>query len=139
MKKKTGFTLIELLVVIAIIGILSGIVLVSLSGAQNRAKDGRMISSMGQLRTAAELYYQNQGNYDAVERDADVAKLIADIIAQNGTVVVATSTASNVSTYCAQTTLNASGKYYCVDSTFRAKDYSADPPCNTTGPVTTCE
>ncbi|HPL72423.1 MAG TPA: type II secretion system protein, partial [Candidatus Pacearchaeota archaeon] len=36
---KKGFTLIELLVVIAIIGILSGTVIVSMSGAQDSAKN----------------------------------------------------------------------------------------------------
>ena len=38
MKKTQGFTLIELLVVIAIIGILSSVVLVSLSGTRVKAK-----------------------------------------------------------------------------------------------------
>ncbi len=38
MKKTQGFTLIELLVVIAIIGILSSVVLVSLSGTREKAR-----------------------------------------------------------------------------------------------------
>ena len=37
MNKRTAFTLIELLVVIAIIGILSGLIIVSVSGAAQKA------------------------------------------------------------------------------------------------------
>ncbi len=51
-----GFTLIELLVVIAIIGILSSVVLASLSTARNKGADARVQSQLQAMRAQAELY-----------------------------------------------------------------------------------
>ena len=82
---KKGFTLIELLVVIAIIGILSGTVIVSMSGAQSTAKDSRIKSALGQMRTAAEVFKfgTGEGYYIGFDAMDQVAKLIAEINIQS--------------------------------------------------------
>lgn len=59
MKSGAGFTLIELLVVIAIIGILAGIMLVSLGGARASARDARRQAAIRQIATAMELCYND--------------------------------------------------------------------------------
>jgi prepilin-type N-terminal cleavage/methylation domain-containing protein len=63
MKITKGFTLIELLVVIAIIGILSSVVLVSLSTARMKARDARRIADFKQIMLALELYYDAKSYY----------------------------------------------------------------------------
>ncbi len=63
MKTLRGFTLIELLVVIAIIGILSSVVLTSLSTAGKKADDAKRLAEMQQLQKALSLYYDDNGVY----------------------------------------------------------------------------
>ena len=116
---KKGFTLIELLVVIAIIGILSGAVVVSMSGAQSSAKDARVKSSLGQIRTAAEIYRYTTGggSYDntTMWSDEAIASLLADIDAQGGSpsVKYATGTAWCVS----KNLISDPTTHWCVSNT----------------------
>ena len=77
MQTKKGFTLIELLVVIAIIGLLSSVVLASLSTAREKSRDARRLSDIGQFQTALELYAdENNGSYPLTAAGLD--QLVTD-------------------------------------------------------------
>jgi len=78
MNKKKGFTLIELLVVIAIIGILSGIVLVSLGEARKKAEDAKIQADLSGARAAAEIFYSDNGSYTGLCDDPTLATYLAD-------------------------------------------------------------
>jgi len=67
--KRKGFTLIELLVVIAIIGLLSSVILASLSSARMKARDAKRLSDMRQVMIALELYYSDNGKYPISDYD----------------------------------------------------------------------
>jgi prepilin-type N-terminal cleavage/methylation domain-containing protein len=60
---KSGFTLVELLVVISIIGLLSSFAIVSLNSARMKARDALRKGDMAQLRTALNLYYDDNNAY----------------------------------------------------------------------------
>ena len=51
------------MVVIAIIGLLSTVVLISLSGVRAKARDARRIQDLKSLQTALEAYYNDNGTY----------------------------------------------------------------------------
>jgi len=130
MQKTKGFTLIELLVVIAIIGILSGLIIVSMSGAQNAAKDARIKSAMDQFRSTAEIYKLTAGTYGSVPTSssactATASTLIATAsdglalcndIESQGTGTLALHVNTTGTAYCIQKVLPG-GITWCLDST----------------------
>ena len=69
--KNKGFTLIELLVVISIIGLLSTVIMTSLSSAKIKAQNTKFIADMNQLKMAFELYRNDKGFYPGENHNED--------------------------------------------------------------------
>jgi len=65
MGKKFGFTLIELLIVIAILGSVALFGLSSFNASKKKARDLERKSSLNQIKTALQLYYNIYGLYPA--------------------------------------------------------------------------
>jgi prepilin-type N-terminal cleavage/methylation domain-containing protein len=78
LSKQGGFTLIELLVVISIIGVLSSVVLASLSSARLKAKDALIRQEVNQMRTLLELEYSDTGSYTALNQNISWIYTYAD-------------------------------------------------------------
>ena len=62
-KSHKAFTLIEVLIVIAIIGLLTTIVLVSITSTRSKARDNRRMAELLTLGKSLEFYYSEHGQY----------------------------------------------------------------------------
>jgi len=136
---KKGFTLIELLVVIAIIGILAGIVLVSLGTARNKGKDSAVQEQLSGLRSQMEIFYSTNNTYTNGCTLASNPQAYAILTgAASSTAATAVNNAyataqvagvvechENGNAWAAQAPLTTAGTYWCVDSTGASKSEPA--------------
>lgn len=159
MNQNRGFTLIELLVVIAIIGILSSVVLASLNSARGKGSDAAIKSQLASIRSQAEIYYDNNGNYGTVAaatsnaqctagtattlvfKDSTVAAQIAGLVNNSGSGnnVVCSTNANPATAYAVAAVLKSdtTGKTaWCVDSGGDSKSETLVTANNATGAIT---
>lgn len=116
LKQLKAFTLIELLVVVAIIGIISSLLMVSIEGVQERARDSRIKNEMNQLGKAVEIYGLIKQDYTSLSSDQEISTLLSSITSQGGTAESNIFISGDGNNYCIFSSLN-SNQSWCIDNT----------------------
>ena len=121
--RKNGFTLVELLVVVAILGILSGIVLYSVSATHTKSRDAQRFKDLETIQAAVEQYYTDQGHYPILTPRGSIATA-SFAAALQSTLPTLPKDPSGGATYLYQS--DAGGNNYCL--VFTAPEVLADFP-----------
>lgn len=127
---KRGFEII-ILIVYFLLAIIGPVAIIVSSGIYrpHPARDARIVSDIVQIRAIAETYRTNKPseNYIGFCENHDLIILQDDIIEQKGTNFLC-NVKEDGAEYCAEVQLR-SGKWWCVDSTLRSKQYPTNPIC----------
>jgi prepilin-type N-terminal cleavage/methylation domain-containing protein len=146
--KQAGFSLLELLIVITIIGVLTSIILTSLSDSRAKAYNSKIKQQLTSFRTAAEIYFSNQNpnGYGPTVSGPDCSSgIFNDVSPSNGSPAlyiasgnlpdfVQLACSSTASAYAVKASLYSGNEYWCVDS----KGFSGVINGLITGPTTIC-
>ena len=124
-KKAIRFLIVGLVLpAIYIIGILASIVLVSLGGAREKAKDARIMADMSQLRVAIEIYCDRGDSYSGANCSlAELSPICSGIKEYAGEMPTIKSSTKN---YCLYIKL-LSGEYYCLTDAFSGRKTTIFP------------
>ncbi len=138
-EKLKGLSLVELIVVIGIIGALLLIILPSLTGTKQAARDKAAIIAMNELRVEADKVYALDNDYDNVKcaaGNATIAQICASVNDRlnPNTITIVPSATTSANKYCAYAKLltkkSGSDNYYCVDSTGNSTETTTNPASN---------
>lgn len=112
--KQRGFTLTEVLVFIAFIGIITALVLFSVTTARTIAEDARIKAAMDSLRVEAEVYFDRYTSYAGFCQTESLLRL-QESIAESTMMGVPFEARCGHFYYVAYADL-ITGPAYCVDS-----------------------
>lgn len=114
---KIKYILIGIVGFLLIPGILASIVLVSLGGARDKAKDARIMADMSQIQVSAEMIYidMNEDYSDVNCLNPELVSICNDIKSITGKEPTIYSSQKE---YCVYTKLP-TGNYYCKDSSWQ--------------------
>ena len=151
---RRGFTLIELLVVIAIIGVLSAVIIASLSQARARGSDAAVEANLATIRVEAEIYYAQHHNYgpqipssvctnsnSMFQTDTTILNAMSAADSANGSAGQVKCAEQGTSYVIGADLVSASGNYWCVDSSGNSKKVpagGASPVQNLANNATAC-
>ncbi|MBU3922944.1 prepilin-type N-terminal cleavage/methylation domain-containing protein [Patescibacteria group bacterium] len=82
---RKGFTLVELLVVIAIIGLLTGMIVISIKTVKAKARDSQRVSDVNTIATALNLYHNDSNNYPIFDGYITGSDALSSVLISVGT------------------------------------------------------
>jgi prepilin-type N-terminal cleavage/methylation domain-containing protein len=149
MKTKRGFTLIELLVVIAIIGVLSSVVLASLSSARLRARDAAVKAGARQLASMMHVERNDTGSFANLQSGWDYSaadcnnsfagthaasarQICTNIVGNNGSIYTGNNQSLS-NEFSIMVLLPSTGRYFCIGSSGRTSDTETGSTWGSTG------
>ena len=83
---KIGFTLVELLVVVAIIGLLTGMVVISIKTVKAKSRDGQRVADINTVLTSLGMYHNDYNAYPIYDGYITGSDTLSNALKNAGTI-----------------------------------------------------